>query len=309
MTNEDDQNEALEQLAYLLMPDTNQQSDASVFFNTEGRKILTASLISFYHKGLDFIDICEKIVGSSWQDLFTEIDSTANNAAIRYINSFSGASTQNTSGCKQAADAAIKLFATNTAVKKSIRRPHSDQALSFSPGILETTSVFISIEDSKLKLYSQLLHIITAQSLEYFSDRSNDSDTTILFCLDEFASLGKMDIVDGLRKLRKKHIRIMMLTQGLTDLDLVYGRDERIAMMNNFSYICVLNATDPTSQEYFAQLVGHKSKKKLSLTLTEKKNQITEWNIEPEDFRKLGDKLILLYPEGYMKLYKNFYYK
>lgn len=65
----EDKNEALEQFAFLLMPDSNTMSDTSRFFQTEGRKILTASLIAFYHQQLDFIEICEKIVFSSWKEL------------------------------------------------------------------------------------------------------------------------------------------------------------------------------------------------------------------------------------------------
>lgn len=52
-------NELLEQLAFLMMPDNDEFSDASQFYNTEGRKILTASFIAFYFEGYDFIDICK----------------------------------------------------------------------------------------------------------------------------------------------------------------------------------------------------------------------------------------------------------
>ena len=53
----------------------------------------------------------------------------------------------------------------------------------------------------------------------------------ILFCLDEFASFGKLQITEALRKLRKRHIRIMVLTQSLADLvyDLRQRRTERHA--------------------------------------------------------------------------------
>jgi hypothetical protein len=64
------------------MPDDEKMSDTSKFFNTEGRKILTASLIAFYHTKMDFIPICEKIVGSSWKDLFNDIDATENDKAM-----------------------------------------------------------------------------------------------------------------------------------------------------------------------------------------------------------------------------------
>ncbi len=311
--NKDDQNEALEQLAFLIMPIDEKMSDTSKFFNTEGRKILTASLIAFYHKKMDFIEICEKIVNSSWKDLFSAIDETENNKAIQYINSFSGTSDQNNAGCKQSCDSFVKLFAINEKIKRTIRRPKKNEK-AFMPAIIEKNNVFIVVEDSKLKLYAPLLHIITAQSLNFFSNRSNNASNTILFSLDEFASLGKMEITDALRKLRKRYVRIIMLTQSMADIDLIYGRDERMAMMNNFRFKVVLGADDTDTQEYFAKLIGYQDTKKSSTssnehTTTRTEMEAKEWAIEPADLARLGKKLVLLHPDGYIKLKKNFYFK
>lgn len=312
LKDEDDKNEALEELAFLLMPDDDRMSDASKFFHTEGRKILTACLIAFYFRGLDFIEICEKMLANSWVALFEEIDNTNNPKAKQYINSFLGTSDQNTAGCKQAADAAIKLFATNARIKRSIRRPHKGEQ-AFMPAVLEKRSVFVVIDDTKLKLYAPLLQILTAQSLEYFSNRSNDNNSTILFALDEFVSLGKLEITDALRKLRKKHIRIMMLTQSLSDLDLVYGADERKAMMNNFAFKAILSASDTETQEYFSKLIGYTNVKKRSTSknsrsTTKTESEVKDYIIEPSDLAHLKERLILLSPDGYEKLKKNYYY-
>lgn len=306
-------NELLEQLAFLMMPDNDEFSDASQFYNTEGRKILTASFIAFYFAGYDFIDICKMVFQSSWKDLFSRIDETKNQDAIQYINSFEGASEQNTSGCKQACDAVIKLFATNETIQKSIGRA-VDGSEGFDPSKLETKNVFVVIDDSKLKLYAPLLHLITAQCLEFFSERSNESKTNILFCLDEFVSLGKLEITDALRKLRKKHVRIMILTQSMADIDLLYGKSERMAMMNNFSFKVILEASDTETQDYFAKLIGYKPTKKKSVSTSNVNTTKTladdkEWIIEPAKLARLGDSLILLYREGYKLLKKNFYFK
>ena len=313
MDDEDDRNEALEEIAFLLMPDDERMSDTSKFFQVEGRKILTAALIAFYHMGMDFIPICEKIVRSGWKELFQEIDATGYDKATQYINSFEGASEQNTAGCKQSCDMVLKLFATNEKVKKTIRRPREGEK-GFLPARIENHNVFVVVEDSKLKLYAPLLHIITAQSLEYFSQRSIEKKQTILFCLDEFASLGKMEITNALRKLRKKRIRIMMLTQSMADIDLIYGRDERMAMMNNYRFKVVLGASDTDTQEYFAKLIGYQDTKKYSKSrnasqTTQIESEVKEWTIEPAELDRLKKELVLLHPDGYMKLKKNYYYK
>lgn len=317
LKDENDKNEALERLAFMLMPEDEKMSDTSRFFNTEGRKILTASLIAFYHQGMDFIPICEQIVGSSWQDLFYAIDATKNNKAIQYINSFAGASEQNTAGCKQSADSILKLFATNERIKKTIHRTNHPQELFFAPDKLESYNVFVIIEDSKLELYAPLLHIITAQSLDHFSNRSNNAKTTILFCLDEFASFGRLEITSALRKLRKKKIRIMTLTQSIPDIDLIYGKEERASMMNNYKFKVLLGAEDPDTQDYFAKMIGYQDTKKHSVSKnanshTYTESEAKEWIIEPAKLARLDvedSSLILICNGKYMRIKKNYYFK
>ena len=310
-----DQNQALEKLAFLLMPDLDarEASANARFFNDEGRKILTATLIALYHIGMDFVEICEKIMSYSYKELFAEIDRTENEDAIKYINSFYGASEQNTAGCKQACDMAITLFATNHYVKNAVGRPKRG-GLSFSSDKIEQYNVFFVVSDSKLDLYAPLVHLVTAQAMEFFSNRANDAQTSILFALDEFASFSRLEMLPALRKLRKKKVRIFCLTQSLADVDLVYGYDERKAMLNNFAFKVVLGADDTDTQEYFSKLIGHKKAKRRSVSIsaqgqTTTRADIKEYAIEPEALARLGNKLILLYPGGYKKLKKNYYFK
>lgn len=309
----EEQNEALSQMALLIMPDSYKASEAQKFFVSNGRKMLIAALISMYHAGMDFIEICESFVGSNYQDLFDLIEDSRNESAIRLIKSFEGANEKNTAGCKQAADEKLDLFANNDIIKGSIRRPHEDEEF-FAPITLEEKSVFVVIPDEKLKLYSSLLGLITAMSLEFLSQRENYKKPKILLCLDEFASLGHLSILDALRKLRKKNVRIMMLTQSVPDLDLEYGADERKSMMNNYKYKVVLEASDPDTQKYFAELIGQEKEKKVSYStgkhsMSKTESQERTWAVEPAMLASLGDKLILIHNAGWIELKKNFYFK
>ena len=124
----------------------------------------------------------------------------------------------------------------------------------------------------------------------------------------------RMEITEALRKLRKKGIRIMVLTQSMADIDMIYGRDERMSMMNNFRFCVILGITDNDTQEYFSKLIGHKevtkySKSKSANNVTTSESQSRERIIEAEDLAHLGNKVVLLHPDGYILLKKNFYYK
>ena len=316
----EDRHEALEQLAYLLMPEMPGMNDNARFFLINGRKILTASLIAFYDSDMDFIPICEKIIKHSWQTLFRDIDATKNTDAILYINSFEGASEVNTAGCKQSCDDAVKLFATNAKIKNAIHRP-KEYREAIEPRKIEEHSIFLIIEDPKLNLYAPLINIITSQMMQYISNRivSQHSHNILLF-LDEYASLhiDAITVLEALRKYRKRKCRIMILTQNLADLDILYGRDITRAILANLRFKVLLGGLgEPDSQTYFSNLIGFKDIKKKSTSRNAKSITTTistekEYIISPADLDRQGrDTVILICPDepGFFLLKKNYYFK
>jgi type IV secretory pathway TraG/TraD family ATPase VirD4 len=317
----EDKYEALEQLAFLLMPEELNMNDNARFFLVNGRKILTASLIAFYSKGMDFIEIAERIVGSSWQELFRDIDNTENIDAIRYINSFEGANQANTAGCKQSADDALKLFATNGKIKRSIRRPKKgEQAV--EPKKIEHNNIFVVVGEDKLNLYAPLMNILTSQIMQYIGTREvQKSSPAILLFLDEYGSL-KLDkelILDAVRRFRKRRCRIMVLMQNTVDLNLLYGADATRAILSNLKYKVLLGGLgEPESQKYFAELIGYKDSTKHSTSsnakqTTHTESEAKEWVIEPADLDRQGKDTVILIAsdesDGHMKLKKNYYFK
>lgn len=316
----EDKHEALEQLAFLIMPEPPQITENAKFFLANGRKILTAALIAFYSQGLDFIAICEKIVGSSWIDLFRAIDQTGNHAAQMYINSFQSTSEQNTAGCKQSCDDAIKLFATNGHIKHCLRRPMSAET-AVEPQKIEENNIFIVISEDKLALYSPLLNIIASQVMQYIGKRQiSTQNQTILLFLDEFASL-KIDselVLDAVRRFRKRCCRLMLLTQNIADLELIYGKAAARAILSNLRFKELLGGlNEPDSQKYFAELIGYtiaqrKSTTSSSASSSHTKSESREWRIEPSDLDRQGKDTALLlssdFEHGYIRLKKNFYF-
>lgn len=317
LENDDLKNEALVQLSILLMPLPPNAPENAKFFNENGRKILSASLISFYYENMDFCEICRKIIGSSWQDLFNEIDQLGNEDAIMYINGFHGANESNTGGCFQACCEAISLFATNTKVRNSVHRPGKKENC-IEPTNIENDNIFIIVPEEKLELFSPLLNIIVSQFMNYVSSRQVDKNSkTILLSLDEYASL-KIDsgiILDALRRFRKRKCRLLLLTQNLADFDILYGENVTRAILSNLRYKCLLGGLgELKSMEEFSKMIGYQETTKRSISKSSSGTSRTEsedkeWIIEPADLDRLGDNMILISPEGYFKLQKNFYFK
>lgn len=113
-----------------------------------------------------------------------------------------------------------------------------------------------------------------------------------------------MQIVESLRKLRKRRIRILVLTQSLADLDMIYGKDERIAMLGNFKFTVILGCKDTETQEYFSKMIGEKR----SLLATDP-NQKRQPIIKPADLAHLEQDLFVICDDGAIRLRKNFYFK
>lgn len=321
LTDMADKYEALEQLAYLLMPEPPQMNENARFFLTNGRKILTSALIAFYSQGEDFISICEKIVGSGWDDLFRAIDATGNQQAQMYINSFERASEQNTAGCKQSCDDAIKLFAINGHIRRCIRRPRMGER-AVEPAQIEDHNLFVVVTEDKLALYAPLLNIITSQLMQYIGIRRvSDNSSTILLFLDEFGSL-RIDselVLDAVRRFRKRRCRLMLLTQNTVDLELIYGKAATRAILANIKFKELLGGLgEPESQKYFAELIGYKIEQRKSISTsarqtTRTKAENREWKIEPADLDRQGANTALLLSagikDGYMRLRKNYYFR
>lgn len=307
--------EALERLCFLLMPELpghNDQGGAADFFNREGRKILTAAFLAYYDAGLDFGEIAEKFVGMSWRDLLNDIAATKHEKAAQFIRSFSGASEQNTAGCKQSADAALKFFATNEIVKPHLRRPRRGEAY-IEPAELEHHTVCFVVSDAKLDLYTPLLQLVSAQVLDYFSDRPMTATSKkVLLCLDELASLGKLDLLPALRKFRKRGVRVLTSTQSLADLDLLYGKDMRRAILENQAYKIILGVSDLDSAEYFSKLIGDADPNKKTF-FDKIRGDIQDTRprriFAPSELGNLKNHLVLIGPTGHLVLRKNFFFR
>ena len=75
----------------------------------------------------------------------------------------------------------------------------------------------------------------------------------MLFLLDEFASLGPMDVLkDSLASLAGFGVRICTIVQGLGQLDDLYGRPGREAILQNSALQVLFAANDDTTARYLS---------------------------------------------------------
>lgn len=281
------------------------------------RDYLCGAILYFYDKGKNFSDTMIAIKSQSPKSLVAEIMESDNKDAIIYMSTFADMADETLSGVFTEVSINITPFATN----KELIRALSGSSNSITPNDLESGyDVFICIEEHKLEQWKSLMTMIVNQFCKFFEQRKDGNSEPILFMLDEFPRLGKIEsVATGLATLRSKKIEIMLYVQSKNQLDVIYGEKQAGSICDNCTYKAILKASEPATQKWCSDLVGtyDKTKKSSSVnadnfgmgkgsgisTTTEEKRII-----KPEEFAYLQD-VVCIFPTGYSRITKIKYWE
>ena len=203
----------------------------------------------------------------------------------------------------------IRLFSSDKQIIAALSKQDIITPKDLEAGI----DIFLSIPEDKLDQWKPLLSLITSQFLKHFERRPDKTATPILFLLDEFPRLGKIEpIVTGLTTLRSKKITIALIIQSLAQLDYLYGHELRRVILDNCSYKAILGASDAETQDYFSRLVGTVEATREGQSINYAPDGDEEWGhtvshhtvdqriIQPHEFATLRD-VVMLSPWGYFR--------
>jgi len=300
------------------------------------QNLLTGAMLYYYNQGLSFIDTLTKIQSTPIADLVYDIhddcrkisdnpDKTADekdtaNEIILFINNFVDMESRTLYSIYSTLSNNIVPIVANKNMCYCLSRDEN-----ISPADLENgADIFFCIPENLLKHWKNLISLIVNQFMSHFERRPDMTDTDmsappILFLLDEFPRLGKIDgITDALATLRSKKITICPIIQSLAQLDRIYGKETRQIIVDTCQYKAILNVTEADNQEYFSKMVGTYEKLKYSsdarqspigtpagsgagITTEERRT------IKPEDFATLTD-IVLFTPHGVYRVNKAPYY-
>ncbi len=297
----------IKEIVYALIPtDTKNPTD---FWIMNEQRFLLAALYFCYDMEQSFIESCRTIYALTTKELLDRIAKSDCKFAKDGMSDFFGMAEETLGGIVGGVGNAISTFVTDRDIltvlsKKSIMTPEL---------LLNGERLFICIPEHKLDVYRELLQLIITQFLRYFEQLTDVQTKPVLFMLDEFARLGRYDkLVNGLATLRSKQVTIMILTQSISQLDAIYGKDNRKVMTDNCAYKVILNASDADSQQYFSKLAGTYTKHQKSYTKGRSSSySISEHEvpiIKPEQFATLKQAL-LISPFGIQWIEKCPYYK
>ena len=283
------------------------------FWIESAQNIFTASILHYSGQGLSFLETIQQMQGLSPIELIAEL---CDGEATYFVSSMLNMDEKVLSSIVAEISKNVVHFVTDKNLINALSKKNN-----ITPADLEYGyDIYIQIPEHLLRQWKNLLTLIVNQFLRHFEQRQENNAQPILFLLDEFPRLGKINaIIDGLATLRSKKITICLIIQSLAQLDLIYGMNERKVIADTCSYKAILSATDAETQEYFSRLVGTYDKevtqrgtqsspfiefpKGKSTNTYEQEKRI----IKPEEFATLRD-IVLLTPFGNLRVKKQPYY-
>lgn len=318
LRNTDDLSSEAKQLAMAICPLSADIKDP--FWIRSAQSLLTGLIIYYFLQDLNFSETMKIIKKTPIQEQIAHImsdnENKKNELAQMELSQFVGIKAETLGGVFQELSLHISIFATSIDLQNAL----SGQGKCITPKDLEEYDIYCCIPEHKLEEWKDLLGMMCNQFLKSFERRSENNQTPILFLIDEFPRLGKIEAIsNGLATLRSKKIHIALFVQSKAQLNANYGKDIAEVITDNCSYKAILKAGEVNTQEWCSKLVGTYDKEKKSSSFNADSvgmakgtgvSKTTEDKpiIKPEEFQYLQD-VVCIFPNGYKRIEKIKYWE
>ena len=226
------------------------------------------------------------------------LDTACHEALANYKNK----AEKERSGVKSSLTSALALWAN----------PNIDAATSRSDFDLRDfrrvrSSVYVGVGQDQLLTLAPLLNMFFQQAVAELSKSLPDKKEPheVLFLIDEFPMLGPMPTLQkGLALLAGYKIRIVLITQGLGQLDEIYGRQATEGILQNCALQVFFASNDDTTTNYVSARLGSKT------VAIKSRSQSQDWTagststsyiqrplLPPEEVRRLHPKKAIIFKE------------
>lgn len=287
------------------------------FWIKSAQNMLTGFLVYFSNLELNFSESMKTIKSKAIRNLIAEIMESGDEKAIAEVSQFDGMDDKTLSGVFTELSNHITIFATSDDLQQAL----SGMGSCITPADLENGyDIYCCIPEHKLEQWKDLLGMLCNQFLKAFERRPENNKPPILFLIDEFPRLGKIETIsNGLATLRSKRIHIALFVQSLAQMNVNYGQDATRAIADNCAYTAILKARDKETREWCSSIVGTYDKVKTTSNYNADviglgKGQGTSTSteekriIKPEEFAYMQD-VVCVFPNGYRRLEKAFYFQ
>ncbi len=304
--------QTIEEISQSLIINTNPKD---AFFVDNARSIFTGLLIYYFKHEESFIDSVNKILESDTKKLIADIikDSQPSDLWYKYLARFDGKDAESVEDCIVEMTTPLSVFSKGD-VKYALR----DNYRKASPkDINEGKSIFLAIEENMLETYKSLLRLCTVQALKEMERRPETSETPVLFMIDEFARLGRLEgIFSALSTLRSKKVVIMLAFQSLAQVEVIYSKEEARVLTDNCRVKVICEVSDPETSKTVSDWAGKYRDMKESLDGGKNRHKSYTYEdkdiIDSKDLLTLTDKeeeILIVSGIGYLRPKKCYYFK
>lgn len=240
------------------------------FFYISAQNLMIPFLIYGYRKDMGFVETILQIIRIPLQDLITTIlmdeDIQKNHPKVTgMLTPYDGKDSEAIQDIELTLRQDFRIFDTDTVKYQFDENPNKTSPMDLTNGI----SLFLALPDHLLKQYSPIFRLITQMVLNYLSsipehERAEKDVPLIWLLIDEFGSIGKLQIQEPLARLRSRKVSIWLACQGLSQLDLTYGHDGTRTILDNTETTLVFSCKDKPTAEIISSWCGQYQETKIS---------------------------------------------
>ena len=300
-------------IALAIIPPTNVGNEK--FWVESAQDFLSGSILFFQGFGMNFAETMMEIKSHPARETVALVMESDDSKAKAKMAQFDGMDEKTLGGIFAEVSRNIDVFATDD----DLIRVLNDSGECITPQDLEDGyDIYCCIPEHVLEQWRPLMTMMCNQFFKFFEQRSLDNEKPILFLMDEFPRLGRIEsVMGGLSTLAGRNVNLALIIQSKAQLNAVYGADNANIITDNCGYKAILKASEPETQKWCAELVGKYEKEKHSSNYSADiigigkgsgagKTTEQRYIIEPNEFGYLAEngKLILIAPSGYKKLDK-----
>lgn len=270
-TSSDDEVEARADMIARSLISCREGSDNSIFYST-AQNLMVAFLIYGFFTGKGFLDSMLQLMSVPMQDLVASIlsdtkmcDAHPKLRLILQAYDTGEGSSEMLKDAEATMHEKLRIFGVS-----SVQYMLRDNPKKASPqDLTEGTSIFLSLPDNLLKQYAPLVNLITQQTINYLGsipewERSEKDVPVIWLLIDEFGSIGHMDVEGALARFRSRKIFIWLCVQGLSQLDDTYGQYGRRSIVTDCECNLIFSSKDDTANKFFSDISGQYRETKIS---------------------------------------------
>ena len=314
-TSSDDEVEARADMIARSLISCREGSDNSIFYST-AQNLMVAFLIYGFFSGKGFLDSMLQLMSVPMQDLVASILSDTEmctvHSQLRLIlqaYDTGEGSNEMLKDAEATMHEKLRIFGVS-----SVQYMLRDNPRKTSPqDLTKGTSIFLSLPDNLLKQYAPLINLITQQVISYLGsipewERSEKNVPVIWLLIDEFGSIGHMDVEGALARFRSRKICIWLCVQGLSQLDDTYGQFGRRSIVTDCECNLIFSSKDDIANKFFSDISGQYRETKISThhngasSFSESRNISSEYRpvYEASDFVQLRkNKKLICFVDGY----------